>query len=75
MKYPTIEEVNQADIIQLLRWWRYLPSPGSEYIGAEKEIFENGMKKEAEIIDIIGERMKELGGITSQVSKVVGWNG
>lgn len=61
-----------------LRWWRYLPSPGSEYIeyiGAEKELFENGMKKEAEIIDIIGERMKELGGITPQVSKIVEWDG
>ncbi len=59
MKYPTIDEVNKADRVQLAKWTRFLPSPETH--------------DEIEIINRIGERFKQLGGMTPIISKKIGW--
>lgn len=59
MKYPTMEEVERADRLQLARWYRFLPSPQG--------------RGRIKIIDRICERFEELGGMTPEISKAIGW--
>jgi len=72
MKYPTIEEVNRANKIQLAKWVRFLPSPGSSAIG--KDNFEETMDKENEILTLIMKLFEEQGGMNPNLSKTIGWN-
>lgn len=74
MRYPTKEQVESADRIQLLTWTRYLPSPGNAYINGDPVVFYQKMKEEADIMDYILQRQKETGGITPEISKAVGWD-
>ena len=79
MEYPTMEQVERADIIQLCRWTRFLPSPGSDWIGDKPEPWFNGdsftdkVREEAGIMDRILERQKVLGGWKPYISKLIGW--
>lgn len=73
MRYPTKEHVDNADRVQLLRWTRYLPSPGEDYLDGDKDVFYKKMKEEADILDYILQRQKDTGGITPEISKIVGW--
>lgn len=43
-KYPTIDEVNAADHVQICRWVRFLPSPGLWAVGLDT--FEEELAKE-----------------------------
>ena len=69
--YPTIEEVNSAGHVQICTWYRFLNSPGHSAIGFDN--FEEVLKQEKVIMDRIFERYKEFGGMTPQVSKLIGW--
>lgn len=71
MNYPTLEEVEAADILQLASWYRFLPSPGLGAVGQSD--FESTMGKEADILDRITARLQELGGMTPAISKAIGW--
>ena len=71
MTYPTIEDVNAADHYQICSWWRFLQSPGMDTIG--KPNFEEVLNKEAKIMERIGERLKEFGGFTPEISKALDW--
>ena len=71
MSYPTIEEVEKADRVQLARWYRFLPSPGTRAIG--KENFEEVLDAEVKIMNRIVEKFKELGFFTPEISKQIGW--
>lgn len=71
MNYPTLQEVEIADRIQICKWWRFLPSPGSRAIG--KDNFSEILHQEAEVMDRIGERLKDLGGFSPEISKKIGW--
>lgn len=73
MRYPIKEQVDNADRVQLLRWTRYLPSPGEAYLDGDKDVFYKKMKEEADIMDHILQRQKDTGGITPEISKIVGW--
>ncbi len=79
MTYPTLEEVENADRMQLARWYRFLESPGMSYLkGREHENtnFEEGEKvrvAEAAIQKRILERFQEMGGFTPAISKAIGW--
>ena len=73
MNYPTMEEVEKADRIQICRWYRFLPSPGWYTLGLDDPNFETVMMKEKAIMDRIVERSKELGGFTPEISKLLGW--
>ena len=70
MNYPTMQQVEHANLFQLVNWGRYLPDPGSKYI--DQDDFEKMMEKEVEILDRIIKRRDEIG-ITPEVSKAVGW--
>ena len=80
MSYPTIEQVNEANYETICRWYRFLPSPGSEYIPrsnksprSDYEKFDEMLAIEAKIMDRIAERLKEFGGFTPEISKRIGW--
>ena len=69
--FPTMEDVEAADRIQLAKWYRFLPSPGMSAVGQDDfvEISENQRKIMSRII----ERFQEMGGFTPEISKKVGW--
>lgn len=80
MRYPTLEEVNKASPYQLLKWYRFLPSPGWNYITGDDALDDNNygfiqdkIEEEAVIMNEIGEQLKQAGGITPALSKQVGW--
>jgi hypothetical protein len=57
--FPTMEQVEHATKEQLARWFRFLPSGDTE--------------EQQHIQDRIGERFKELGGMTPDLSKKIGF--
>lgn len=69
--YPTIDQVRQADHVQICRWYRFLPSPGSKYIGTS--VFSERLESEGAIMDIIVERFRADGGFTPEISKMICW--
>lgn len=71
MSYPSSHQVENASLFQLVNWWRHLPSPAEWAIG--KKNFNDVLDDEVKIMERIGERIKELGGITPGISKAVGW--
>ena len=71
MNYPTIEEVETADRIQLASWYRFLPSPGTSALGEEN--YEDTAKYEISVLNRITERFGELGGMNPEISKKIGW--
>ena len=73
MRYPTMEEVEKADRLQLDRWYRFLRSPGACAIGQGSELFERTMNEQKEILDRIMVRFNELGGMNPEISKCIGW--
>jgi len=73
VSYPTIQQVEAASHEQVCRWYRFLPSPGTSAIGREDGSFEEAMVAEKVVMDRICQRLDELGGFTSQISKKIGW--
>lgn len=71
MDYPTADEVENADRVQLARWSRYLSSPGSAAIGTPE--FNERLEEESNILNRILERFDEQGGMTPELSKEIGW--
>jgi len=71
MQYPEIEEVESADRLQLAMWYRFLPSPATGFIG--KPNFNEMLQKQKEILDRIIERFGNLGGMTPEISKSIGF--
>lgn len=71
MRYPKINEVEDASRMQLCRWHRFLPSPGQSAIGNSN--FNEVLEHEAKIQSRISERLAELGGFTVEISKALGW--
>ncbi|CAG2532949.1 hypothetical protein MAR621_03143 [Maribacter dokdonensis] len=59
MNYPTLKEVEGADLYQLCKWHRFLRSPENE--------------EEVKINNRLFARWTELGGFTPQISKAIGW--
>lgn len=57
--FPTLEEVEKASHLQICRWWRFLRS------GENAEEYKIQAK--------IAMRYKELGGMTPEISKKLGW--
>ena len=78
MKYPTLEEVETADVVQLAEWHRFLKSPGmsaAEMNPAPMRIvFEQTLQRECMIMDRITERFTAMGGMTPLISKNIGWD-
>lgn len=57
--FPTMAQVETADLEQLARWFRFLPSGDT--------------REQQKIQDRIGERFKALGGMTPALSKKIGF--
>ncbi len=70
--YPTLEQVEQANHAELARWTRFLLGPGSSAIGQDN--FHEVLKHEGEILDRILDRLGDLGGMNSTISKEIGWD-
>ena len=60
MLYPTIKEVEEADHIQICRWYRFLASPSD--------------LEQVEVMNLIVSKWREGGGFTSEISKMTGWD-
>jgi len=61
MKYPDKERVLEADHEMICRWHRFLKSPKNSF--------------ELEILNLIEDKFKKLGGMTREISKKIGFNG
>lgn len=59
MKWPTMDEVNSADRLQICSWYRHLPTANND--------------SEMEIINRIFDCWVEMGGMTPEISKQIGW--
>lgn len=59
MRFPTVDEVNAANTLQLAKWWRFLECTEEHHI---------------DIINLVADRFKEAGGWTPALSKQVGWD-
>ncbi len=73
MNYPSIEQVNEASPFQVCYWYRFLPSPGENFIGTKE--FELCMEEEAKIMNRIVERVRSESLMTVSMSKDIGWEG
>lgn len=74
MKYPTIEEVENASHEQICRWWRFLPSPRHLAVNKSNDVFNEILLDEFKIQSLIGEKLKNYGGFTPELSKKIGWS-
>jgi hypothetical protein len=69
--YPTLDEVKVAGRFQLGWWFRFLPSPGMNWVDNN---FKDNLKREREIMHLIADRFdNEFGGMDSVLSKQLGW--
>jgi len=73
LPYPTIDEVNSADRLQLGRWVRFVPSPGLGVVGKNMKEYRIVADAEKIVLDRILARFDELGGWDSLLSKEIGW--
>jgi hypothetical protein len=71
MNYPSLEMVERASRIELARWYRFLPSPGLNHVGSMNFCLMN--KHELKVMERIIERFNDVGGMTSEISKMIGW--
>lgn len=71
MLYPSMAEVESANVVELCSWSRFLPSPGMYSIG--RNDFEEILERECAIMKRIIERREEAGGFTPEISKRIGW--
>ena len=60
MRYPTMEQVNEATHTDVCRWHRFLPSPADEH--------------QRWILNSIEVKLGNFGGFTPEISKEVGWD-
>ena len=59
--FPTMAEVENADIEQLARWYRFLPTGDT--------------KEQQKIMDRLAQRFQEKGGMTPTLSEKIGYGG
>lgn len=73
MDYPTIEQVKQAELYTICYWYRFLPYPAKSADGKNREEFNRILAEEVDVMNLVCRRYKELGGITPEISKQLGW--
>jgi len=74
MRYPTFEEVEEADRVTLCRWHRFLPSPGAGAVNLDVKSFRAAIERETLINNRIHERYLKAGGMSPEISKAIGWD-
>jgi len=70
MQYPTLEQIEAADRLQICEWYRFLESPGTAYIGCPE--FSSMLNHEVNLMNHILARFKALGGMTPSISNAIG---
>ena len=70
MRYPTLEEIGDADRVQIARWYRSLPMPGVNHLSGGA--FLEWCNIETFLMIQINKRFEELGGWTPELSEIVG---
>jgi hypothetical protein len=70
MNYPPMNVVESADRVQLGKWLRFLPIPGVGHIGTSN--FGQMWRHETRVLDRIAERFLQTGGMTAEVSQMIG---
>ncbi|UTC28812.1 hypothetical protein MARCHEWKA_03000 [Brevundimonas phage vB_BpoS-Marchewka] len=70
-RYPTPDQVEAADKMQLGRWLRHLPSPANHALG--RDDFHEVLDAEIVILERIQARFRALGDWTPELSKAIGW--
>jgi len=60
MNYPTLDEIQNANIALLEAWLRNLPSPGIKAVGQPN--FRTTTEAQGKLLDAIIERYYDLGG-------------
>lgn len=74
MPYPSLEEVERADKVTLAKWFRFLPAPGtSVHRKRSTREFEEVWRNEMYILNRILERFEQEGGMTPDLSRIIGW--
>ena len=73
MQYPTTEQVESADHVQLASWYRFLPSPGARAMSQGMTAFNAALTEDRLVLDRIVERFNALGGMTPKISKHIGF--
>ncbi len=73
LPYPTMDQVEKADRTQMARWHRFLPYPGYQSIKKKGDEFLFTQAREKAIMDRIEDRFKEMGGMSEEISKIIGW--
>ena len=73
LPYPTLDQVEKADRTQLARWHRFLSFPGAGATNKQKMEFDAIIRQEQEILERIEVRFKEMGGMTPEISRTIGW--
>ena len=73
--YPTWTEVKEASHVQLAFWHRFLPSPGINAClrGEAPEKVQSFISEETAIMKYLEERLARCGGMTTEISKQIGW--
>ena len=70
MRYPAMADVERADRETLARWYRFLPSPGHEFVGTTA--FQRAFVEENAIMRRIILRFEAMGGMNPAISKRIG---
>ena len=71
MDYPTYKEIDNASHHQLVKWHRFLPSPGQNHIG--KDNFDELLQDEIDKMEFLRTRLYcVFGGVTTELSKQIG---
>lgn len=74
LPYPSIDEVNAADKVQLARWLRFLQPPGMSAKDEPDEALRADISEtQRQIMVVIGMRFDSMGAWDPELSKQVGW--
>lgn len=71
MLYPSLNRVETASPVTLGWWYRFLPSPGLNYVGSSN--FSRMYRYEIAILERIIDRLNDAGGMTPTISQAIGY--
>jgi hypothetical protein len=73
MEYPTLEQVDAANALQLAQWFRFLPTPGVNAVKTTQPIdkVNAAIAHEGEIMDRIIRRLAEPEVMTMEVCNTI----
>jgi len=67
--YPSAEEIESGDRIQIARWYRFLPTPGANHL-SDPNFLEKCLE-ETKLMERINTRFEDFGGMSPELSKAI----